>query len=1260
MIMNTIKKCLSIILSFAIILSVNAFSPIVSKAQNYSYAAEYSGNYSSSTPFKFNIYSINKNDNTFSGHIKIEDPLVNIDKDISGEIDLYDTSYKCTFRFSYFWFITTYDALFDVTVCPLTGEAVGNGGGGILLASVDFKLNGTVDKFYNRNLSYNEDDMKLCMAMSKEMYSADKESNIINNLSLLISNYDIDTLDAKIKAYNYTDKDDKDKPDSNKNNVAFALLNRKNSTDNSIDLFVVIRGTYKDEWQGNIQITGKSYNSEEMVHDNFNEAKNSIKDDVMAYYNNYCANKGFDKINLIITGHSRGAAVANLYAKEATDFMKSGAGDNIPEFNNVTAYTFACPNVEKVPTYITLDTTVNDMSSYDNIYNFWFNTDIVPTVPLTNPTEGWNYWKYGKCFTMDISEYKGLYLSVGNINFTMYVSNSLNTNIKSEMNTAFSQWPTVSDYYNKQLMVIEPVLTYHTTLYEFLNSATYFMTSSQQIWGLKALNLISSTPSLKPLLSFAISNLGTIYKSHDFNTYFNAICGYNGNGYGSSLFTPYTYYDALNNTAASEISINIVSLMDASTPNADSDDNNSTITYNSTETQKLVQFANTDSNNDALGWDLQDPSTWTGITWNDEGRVTNIDLKYKWLTGSLDCSGFTALETLNVYANSLTDIDLTDAINLKSLDCSYNNLSQNGLNLSDCTALTELYCDGCEINTLDLSGNTYLQTLSCAFNKLIALDIEDNTNLNHINCVYNYLDIHDGGTLYNKLTSYQSVNNAYTNYFPQLLPSNAVINTNELQALEDFANIGNNNLELDWLDDNGEISLDKLQNNALFEYDGEAYRIVALDISELNVEGALNLSAFTYLRYLYCNNTDISSLNISNCNSLEIIECSNCELNNLTLPSTISNSTSPLTFLNCENNHLDINIFTDNIINNINDDGEIKYRHQLINADSSQFYSDDYNALVNYANQRNNLNVLNWDLDNPGYWEQVNWKFDTTSNKYRLLDCDFSYLEIEGHIDLSGCDNLENYSFSGTYTNTAVLPSSKVCSRAFNDCKQLEAVIISNGAYAIEDYAFSNCPVLQGVYLPNSIASIGENAFENSPNVTIAGIENSYASTYSTNKNIQFIPGGFVCGNSIVKENNNGTYTKYYPVPGATVNCTSDSNIQNVTTDKYGYYVIFGLSNGRHSLTLSHPYGETVEFTTTINSNADIISTPIGIINFDWNKDNCIDQNDFELLNQRINSQETSIDDIYFDINCDGVINTDDWSIAENFLGQGYNQNNNN
>ena len=121
--------------------------------------------------------------------------------------------------------------------------------------------------------------------------------------------------------------------------------------------------------------------------ENFQKASDSIKSTIKKYVKQYCLD--YDNVNLIITGHSRGAAVANLYAKEATDSINGVYNDSIPSFSSVTAYTFATPNVAIYD---------DSMENYNNIYNFCFEEDIVPTVPLTKPVTGWGYWKYGKTF----------------------------------------------------------------------------------------------------------------------------------------------------------------------------------------------------------------------------------------------------------------------------------------------------------------------------------------------------------------------------------------------------------------------------------------------------------------------------------------------------------------------------------------------------------------------------------------------------------------------------------------------------------------------------------------------------------------------------------------------------------------------------------------------------------------------------------------------------------------------------------------------
>ena len=420
-------RLISIIMTMSVVISSICCFPYKSfSATLYNVSTSYSGNYDSESPMQFDVYSLNRNTSTFTGHITIDATSlsINIDKDVSGTVTFYQNYYVCNFSFKYKWLVISFDTTFSITVYPREGKAVGYGGGGMLVPSADdFVLTGSIDNSYNKYLSYNSDDMKLCMMLSKEIYGTEKEAfPNMKFLSLIDKNF-LNGID-KVQLFNTKDH--------NPDNVSFALLQR-NIDKESTDLFVVIRGTLWNEWQGNVQITGKNYDSSSTVHNNFNKAKESIKDAICEYYNTYC--KNYKKVNLIITGHSRGAAVANLYAKEATDTTESNEKNitetlRIPKFDTVTAYTFACPNNVR----ITKNNTIDKIESYSNIYNYWFTTDIVPSVPLTTPTDGWNYWKYGTCFTMDITSLDDWSFNKEIANFSLYLSGPLNKNIKTELN----------------------------------------------------------------------------------------------------------------------------------------------------------------------------------------------------------------------------------------------------------------------------------------------------------------------------------------------------------------------------------------------------------------------------------------------------------------------------------------------------------------------------------------------------------------------------------------------------------------------------------------------------------------------------------------------------------------------------------------------------------------------------------------------------------------------------------------------------------
>lgn len=71
------------------------------------------------------------------------------------------------------------------------------------------------------------------------------------------------------------------------------------------------------------------------------------------------------------------------------------------------------------------------------------------------------------------------------------------------------------------------------------------------------------------------------------------------------------------------------------------------------------------------------------------------------------------------------------------MNCGYNQLSN--LDVSQNTALTELYCYVNNLTSLDVSKNTNLTSLECGVNKITSLDISQNKQLTLFTCDGNLL-----------------------------------------------------------------------------------------------------------------------------------------------------------------------------------------------------------------------------------------------------------------------------------------------------------------------------------------------------------------------------------------------------------------------------------------------------------------------------------------------------------------------------------------
>lgn len=165
----------------------------------------------------------------------------------------------------------------------------------------------------------------------------------------------------------------------------------------------------------------------------------------------------------------------------------------------------------------------------------------------------------------------------------------------------------------------------------------------------------------------------------------------------------------------------------------------------------------------------------------------------------------TALETLHVAGNNLTELDVTENTSLRSLICDDNSIET--LTLGENLSLTELSCssnlltsldlsgvpnlveldcgDNVDLSSLDISGNLRLQNLICWGNDITTLNVSYNKELTSLDCSFNNLTelnvtsnekLEELFCQYNALKSLDLANN--------LLLTNVDVSGNQLTSLD--------------------------------------------------------------------------------------------------------------------------------------------------------------------------------------------------------------------------------------------------------------------------------------------------------------------------------------------------------------------------------------------------------------------------------------------------------------------------------------------
>jgi hypothetical protein len=121
-------------------------------------------------------------------------------------------------------------------------------------------------------------------------------------------------------------------------------------------------------------------------------------------------------------------------------------------------------------------------------------------------------------------------------------------------------------------------------------------------------------------------------------------------------------------------------------------------------------------------------------------RLDELDLtqnpKLKELDGyshtwkKLNVSGCSALTNLVCYGNPLTELNVSGCTSLTYLSCGYSQLTE--LNVSGCISLTELNCNSSRLVKLNASGCSSLTKLECEANNLNVLNVSGCTALTHL------------------------------------------------------------------------------------------------------------------------------------------------------------------------------------------------------------------------------------------------------------------------------------------------------------------------------------------------------------------------------------------------------------------------------------------------------------------------------------------------------------------------------------------------
>ena len=160
------------------------------------------------------------------------------------------------------------------------------------------------------------------------------------------------------------------------------------------------------------------------------------------------------------------------------------------------------------------------------------------------------------------------------------------------------------------------------------------------------------------------------------------------------------------------------------------------------------------------------------------------DLSFHYLSGLTDVnlSADNKLESIEICTTALTDLDISDKLNLTRIEC-YGNENLENLVITNCPELDYLDCNGCNLEALNVGSCSKLRSLYCDQNWLTSLDVVPDC-LTCLECSQNMLRGTLDLTAFTKLDNLGCNNNMLENLLLPPSVSTLICSTNNLSDLD--------------------------------------------------------------------------------------------------------------------------------------------------------------------------------------------------------------------------------------------------------------------------------------------------------------------------------------------------------------------------------------------------------------------------------------------------------------------------------------------